>query len=129
MEEEAKLPEPTYAPELVARVILDCAERPTRDVNVGGKDSVMTKMGQVFPRFTDRVMEATLFDQQKKDTPFVGNRHGTVQEPDPGGGHVHGSASAVLQTSLYTQAQQHPILTMGLAVAAGAALAALTRRN
>jgi short-subunit dehydrogenase len=129
MEEEAKLPEPTYSPELVARVILDCAERPRRDVNVGGKDSVMTKVGQVFPRLTDRLMEATMFDQQKKDTPFIGNRHGTIQEPDPGSGQVHGTATMMRETSLYTQAQQHPLLTMGLALAAGAALAALSRRK
>jgi short-subunit dehydrogenase len=129
MDEEAKLPEPTYAPELVGRVILDCAERPTRAVNVGGKDSMIVKMGQAFPRLTDRFMEATMYDQQKKGTPFVGDRHGVLQEPDPESAQLHGTASVMMQSSLYTQAQQHPLLTMGLAVAAGAALAALTRRN
>ncbi|HLT45668.1 MAG TPA: SDR family oxidoreductase [Rubricoccaceae bacterium] len=129
MVEEAKLPEPTYAPEVVARYVLDAAEHPVRDLTIGGKDGLIAKMGMVFPRLTDRFMEATMFEQQKKDAPFVGDRHGTVDEPDPGSGHVHGTAEHELQSSLYTQVQRHPLAAASIALAAGAAVAALAGRN
>ena len=130
MDREAALPEPTYAPEVVARHILDAAEHPVRDVTVGGKDGVMAVLGGLFPRLTDRLMEASFFEQQKGDGPFRGDRSGTIQEPDPGSGHLHGDAEGhVMQSSLYTRAQKHPFVALGVALAAGAAVAALARRN
>jgi short-subunit dehydrogenase len=130
MAEEAKLPEPTYAPGVVAGTILDAAARPMRGVTVGGKDGAMTILGGLFPRLTDRLMEASFFEQQRGDAPFRGNRHGTIQAPDPGSGHVHGDAEGhVMRSSLYTQAQRHPFVAAGVAMAAGAAVAALARRN
>lgn len=128
MDREAKLPEPTYDPGVVARTILEVAEHPTRDVTVGGKDGVMATLGTLFPGLTDKLMEATMFDQQKKDRRFFGDRHGAVQEPSDEG-EVHGDAEGhVMKSSLYTQAQLHPYATAGLALGAGVALAALARR-
>lgn len=131
MDEEAQLPPPTYEPEVVARAILDAAERPTRDLTVGGKDGVMAVLGGLFPRLTDRLMEASMFDQQKRGVPFRGDRHGTIDEPVPGDGHhVHGEAPGrTMQSSLYTQAQKHPFVAAGVALAAGATVAALAARN
>lgn len=130
MDKEAKLPEPTYDPEVVARAILRVAEDPTRDVTVGAKDGMMAILGTLLPGLTDKIMEATVFDQQKKDARFFGDRHGTVQEPEPGRAHVHGDAQGhVMKSSLYTQAQLHPFATAGLALGAGLALAALTRHG
>ena len=127
MDKEAELPKPTYAPEVVARTILGAAEDPIRDVTVGGKDGIMAILGGLFPGLTDKLMEAAFFDQQKGDAPFAGNRHGSVQEPS-GTGRIHGNAGGhVFQSSVYTQAQRHPIATTAIAVAAGVALAALSR--
>ena len=128
MAEEASLPEPTYAPEVVARVILDAAERPVRDVTVGAKDGMLAALGGLLPGVTDKIMEALMFDQQKEDARFSGDRQGTIFEPDAGNGRVHGNADHVLQSSLYAQAQLHPLLTAGVAVGAGLALFALARR-
>ena len=128
MDREAKLPEPTYDPEVGARTILEVAEHPRRDVTVGGKDGVMATLGTLFPGLTDKLMEATMFDQQKKDRRFFGDRHGAVQEPSDEG-EVHGDAEGhVMTSSLYTQAQLHPFATAGLALGAGVALAAFARR-
>jgi short-subunit dehydrogenase len=127
MDREAALPEPTYAPEVVARTILGAAEDPIRDVTVGAKDGVMAILGGLFPGLTDKLMEASFFDQQKGDAPFFGNRHGTVQEPG-GATRTRGDAEGhVMESSLYTQAQRHPLAATALAVAAGLALAAMSR--
>lgn len=42
MEAEPEFPAPVYASDVVARAILRCAERPTRDITVGGAGRVMT---------------------------------------------------------------------------------------
>jgi short-subunit dehydrogenase len=128
MGKEASLPEPTYAPEVVARAILGAAEDPIRDLTVGAKDGVMTILGNLFPGLTDKIMETSFFDQQKGDASFFGNRHGIVQEPGDGFVKRRGDAEGhVMESSLYTQAQRHPFVAAGLAVAAGVALAAMNR--
>src|SRR3954465_8931677 len=59
------LPPPVYAPEVVAETILRCAERPVRDIVVGGAGRMQIAMSRVAPRLTDTVMERAMFDQQK----------------------------------------------------------------
>ena len=58
--EEPTLPPPVYAPEVVARAILHCAEYPERDVTVGGGGKAIAALGWAAPRASDRLMEATL---------------------------------------------------------------------
>ena len=109
MDVEPKLPTPAYAPEVVARAILAAAERPLRDVTVGAKDGAMAVLGGVAPRLTDKIMEAAFFDQQRSDAPAQGDREGTLQEPKPGSGRVHGSTDGhVFQSSVWTQLQTRP---------------------
>lgn len=43
-----------YAPEIVARTILDCAQKPVRDVEIGGFAKAMTVLEAMAPRLTDR---------------------------------------------------------------------------
>ena len=130
MDREAALPAPTYSPEVVARTILGAAEHPIRDVTVGAKDGMMSVLGDLFPRLTDKIMEGALFEQQKKKTAFHGNPHGTIQEPGDDLGRVEGNADGyVMESSLYAQAQRHPFMAAGVALAAGAIAAAFTRRN
>src|SRR5215207_3805846 len=52
-EHEPKLPAPVYPPEEVASVILHAAQRPMRDVYVGGAGPAMS----VFSRFAPRLMD------------------------------------------------------------------------
>jgi short-subunit dehydrogenase len=120
MDREPALPTPTYAPEVVARAILAAAERPLRDVTVGAKDGAMAVLGGLAPRLTDKIMEAAFFDQQKGDAPASDDRSGTLQEPKPGSGRVHGSADGhVFQSSVWTQLQTRPFAAVGAALAAG----------
>jgi short-subunit dehydrogenase len=101
MEVEPEFPPPVYAPEEVARAILHCAEKPTRDIIVGGAGRMITMMGTVAPRLTDLYMEATQFRQQQSDrpadgrdalyAPLAGRRRGPTRR-------------RVLQRSAYTRA-------------------------
>ena len=125
MEAEPTLPPPVYAPETVARTILHCAENPERDVFVGGGGKGISALGNYAPRLADKIMRTFVVKQQKSDRPAT-NRNGNsgldqpsgkLQERGPYEGHV-------AESSLYTQATLHPLLTtsalIGAALAAGA---------
>lgn len=123
------LPAPTYAPEVVARAIVHAAAHPTRDVTVGAKDGAVALLGMAAPRLTDRLMNASFFGQQqdpdgRPDRQVGGSRQGTLYGPVDGSGRVAGNAPGpVFRHSLWAGIQQRPFLTLGAALAAGAALA------
>ncbi|HEX2223637.1 MAG TPA: SDR family NAD(P)-dependent oxidoreductase, partial [Thermoanaerobaculia bacterium] len=117
MESEPTLPPPVYVPEEVARAVLHCAERPKREISVGGGGRLMMAMGNVAPRLTDRYMEASMFDMQKKDRPSRSGRTDSLYRPEHGSGRERGDYEGhVMGSSLYTRAALHPGLTLlGLA--------------
>jgi short-subunit dehydrogenase len=109
MEAEPTLPPPVYAPEEVARTILACAERPKREVTVGGGGTLLGVMGKVAPRLGDKYMEATQFSGQKLDRPADPDRPDALWEPNRGSGREHGDYPGhVMQSSLYTRATLNP---------------------
>lgn len=123
MDHEAKLPEPTYAPEVVARAILHAAEHPQRDVTVGAKDGAIGVLGGIAPRLTDKLMESAFFGQQKGE-PTAGPTEGALHEPAVGDVRTSGNAGGhVFQSSAWTQIQQRPMAALGAALAAGVAIA------
>lgn len=124
-DEEPTLPPAVYAPEVVARAILHCAETPERDVTVGLAGRALALAGDLAPRLTDRLMEATLPALQKKGTP-PRNPAGSLNRAAGPELRVRGDYSGpVLKSSLYTAAALHPVLTVSLAVGVGLAVAAL----
>jgi NAD(P)-dependent dehydrogenase (short-subunit alcohol dehydrogenase family) len=125
LDEEPTLPPPLYAPEVVARTILICAERPTREVTVGGGGKAIVEMGAWAPRLTDRVMEAVMEPLQKKGEP-PRHRNGALYAPGSPTLHARGDYSGpVRHTSAYTAAALHPFWALALAVGVGATLAAV----
>jgi short-subunit dehydrogenase len=66
MESEPEYMPPVYPPEEAARAILKCAERPIRDVLVGGAARFLSSVGRMAPRTMDAYLEATAFQQQKR---------------------------------------------------------------
>ena len=70
---------PVYEPELVAKAILNAAERPVRDVIVGGRGRILSFSNNV-PRLTDRYMKRKLFKAQSTTEP-VGNRPSNLYTP------------------------------------------------
>jgi hypothetical protein len=121
------LPPPLYAPEVVAETILRCAERPVRDVIVGGAGRVQVAMSRLAPRLTDLFMERAMFAPQKthdRTQPRVGNldhpqRDGRASGVQPG---------YTMKSSAYTRVALSPVTRILPFVAAGIAFAAGVRR-
>ena len=121
------LPPPVYAPEVDALAILKCAEKPVRDVVVGGVGKAQIVMGRVAPRLTDRYMERAMFKQQKTHD-RTQPRAGSLEHPQRDG-RAHGlHRGRVLQSSAYTTAALSDVTKIVSFAAAGLALAAGMRR-
>ena len=118
---------PVYAPEVVARAILTSAERPQRNVTVGGGARLFDTIERFAPRLGDRFKEAAAFQGQRTDRPAKGTSD-TLFGPRPGDASVRGHYQGhVRQSSVYTRARLRRGRTLlGFAVA-GAAVALLDR--
>jgi len=128
MDQEPSLPPPVYAPELVAEAILHCAETPRRDLIVGGGGKAISTMGLRAPRATDRVMETQGFQNQQKSGQPPRQPEGALHAPTYGLHERGGYEGHTRETSLYTQASLHPMLTGALLLGAGVLVAALANR-
>jgi NAD(P)-dependent dehydrogenase (short-subunit alcohol dehydrogenase family) len=126
---EAKHVPPVYAPEVVARAILRCAEKPERNVLVGGSGKMFSTSEKFAPRLFDLMKEATGFDGQRTDRPARGED--TLFHPRPDDGRVRGRyPGRVMETSAYTEARLHRGRTLlGLAVLGAGLLVANRGRH
>jgi short-subunit dehydrogenase len=128
LESEPTLPPPVYAPEVVAEAILYCAEHQEREVFAGGGGKALSVSEKYAPRLTDKLMEWTMIDMQKSGRPprrrednGLYKASGKLKERGGYEGHV-------AESSLYTKASLHPLITGALVLgAAGVACAALWR--
>ena len=114
---------PVYAPEVVARVVLEAAERPIRDVIAGGMGKVVSLGEKLSPRLTDKYMEQSTFDSQKTDAPLADARADNLHSPvEHDGGERGRFPGRVHERSVYTAAVMHPRRAALIGAAAGAAL-------
>jgi NAD(P)-dependent dehydrogenase (short-subunit alcohol dehydrogenase family) len=116
---------PVYAPEVVAEAILECAQRPIRDIIAGGM-GVMLSVSNLTPRFTDRYMERSTFDSQKTDQPVAADRKDNLYEPveHDGGERGRNWQGRTKGTSLYTKAALRPRMAAAIVAGVGVALTA-----
>jgi len=123
--EQAKHMPPVYPPEEVARAILRCAEKPVREVVVGGGGRMMVAMSQVAPRLTDLYLERTAISGQKRDEPA--NRDDALFEPSRDRRRRGTQPGHVMKSSAYTRAvlsdamRAAPLIALGAVVAASVA--------
>jgi len=98
-----KPPPPLYAPELVAEAIVRAAERPTREVPVGGS-AIGFYVGQrVSPALSDAVMSIRRLGRQQLRSDRPDNGRDNVDAPMEGLGQVHGNYPGhVLRHSVIT---------------------------
>lgn len=126
MDKAATLPPPVYHPKVVARTILKCAERPVREITVGGGGRMLSAMNRLTPRLADRYMERVVFDQQQRDEPAEDrpdNLYSPVRERPAEEGEID---RHVMRTSAYTRARMHPVQTvLGVALLGAAAVMAM----
>jgi short-subunit dehydrogenase len=120
---EPKPAPPVYAPSVVARAIIACTERPTRDVTIGGGGRLVTRMGRMSPRMTDIYMEKTQFEAQQTDVPTRGSASELYRPYEELGHESGGYDGHVMNRSAYTAARLHPRATMAAALGIGLAAA------
>lgn len=132
MEKEPTLPPPVYAPELVGRAILYCAEHPRREIFVGGGSKVMSAAGYYMPLTFDGIMRALMFRLQKTDRPSPPDRRDALYAYDP---HTElrqrgGVSARVAERSPYTAASLRATPLARAIIGGGVLFAAwtLTRR-
>ncbi|HEX8847135.1 MAG TPA: SDR family oxidoreductase [Pyrinomonadaceae bacterium] len=126
---EPQNPPPVYAPETVAGAILHCAEHPERDVYVGMGGKAMSVGDKYAPRLTDKVMEAALFNIQQTDEPTPEDRRDGLFYASEDLRERGGYDGHVAESSLYTKATLHPIITSAILLGSGLALAAWWRAS
>jgi short-subunit dehydrogenase len=124
---EPENPPPVYAPETVAEAIIHSATHPERDVFIGVGGKAMSVGGKYAPRLTDKVMEATLFDIQQTETPSPEGRQDGLYDASEDLRERGGYQGHVAESSLYTKATLHPLITGTLLLGSGLALTAWWR--
>lgn len=124
-EGEPAPPAPVYDPEAVARAILACAERPLRELAIGGASRAQFAFGRIAPAIADRVMQKQGFEGQVRSEPHEERVRGAGQERGDHRGHV---VRQDAYSALRTRAPLLTALVTGLGVAALAAVVAATVR-
>ena len=120
---------PVYAPELVANAILMAAERPIRDVIVGGSGKLLS-VSSLVPRLADKYMERTLFQSQQTAIPVDGRPDNLYSPVDHDGGERGRNwTGRTKRTTAYTSAVLNPGRAALIAAAIGAAGAAVLLRR
>ncbi len=119
---EATLPPPVYAPDVVARTLLECAQRPVREIFVGGSASGFVATERLSERLLDRMLNRTMYRAQRTEEPNA-QRDNLYAPSEPEGSERGPYPGRVMRSSLYTQARLNPMRSALVALGAGAAVA------
>lgn len=123
LDHRAQLPPPMYAPEVPARAILRCAERPPRSIVVGGA-GVLAGTGEKFgPKTADEIMRLAFFPLQRAKGPVRTTDALHTPMGDPPRTRADDQRH-VLRHSTYTWARLHPRVAATAAAAIALALGA-----
>jgi len=127
MPREPKHSPPVYTPEEVAFAILKCAEKPVREITIGGGPRLQLAMAALAPRLTDLMMERQAFESMQSSEPPTsrdsldrpsGEDYGRRRGHYPG--HVR-RKSAYTRAALSDVSRALPFIAIGAMVAAGVA--------
>jgi short-subunit dehydrogenase len=129
MSEHARIPPVVYDPELVARAILFAAENRKRELTVGGAGFMISKMGNLAPGVTDKVMEMIGLPIQQTDTPPRKGAKDNLFRPRRDGDTNSNQDIYVRKQSLALEAQMRPWAAAAILGGVAATLFALTRRR
>jgi len=127
-----RVPPPAYDPRLVARAILYACEHRKRDIVVGFGGYAISLAGTLFPRATDLMLEAVGYGAQTTDKAPSPERADNLNVPrEDGTEHSLTRPVAPLRrTSLFLEAQLHPVATAATLAGLGAlALGAMAARQ
>ena len=113
--------------QVVANAILACAEKPHRNLRVGGAAKMFTSMEKMAPALADR-QKMTAFEAQQTDLPP--HREGALYKPVSGDLAVRGNYPGRVRTSsLYTRGALHPMAALMSVAAVGVGIAVAMRNG
>ncbi|HEV2569422.1 SDR family oxidoreductase [Sphingomonas sp.] len=127
--EPARIPPIVYDPELVARAILFAAENRKRELTVGGGGYLVSKMGNLAPGMTDKVMEMIGFGSQTTDKPPRSGTNDNLFKPRRDGDTHSNREMYVRKQSLALEAQMRPWAAAAILGGVAASLFTLARRR
>ncbi|HEX8362216.1 MAG TPA: SDR family oxidoreductase [Longimicrobium sp.] len=113
---DPELPPPVYAPDVVADAILHCAEKPKRELIVGGAGKQMSAMWRRAPRLFGRYAENVVWEQERAPR-GTKRRNDALYAPTTAGSERGDYPGHVMESSAYTQAAESPLrsaLLLGL---------------
>jgi short-subunit dehydrogenase len=124
---------PVYAPEVVAGVILEAAQRPVRELIAGGAGAKLSA-ARFAPALADRYMERWTFDSQSTGEPVVYGRPDNLYEPvaHDGGERGRNWKGHTRESSAYTWAALRPgkaAVALGAVAVVGAAAVLASHRR
>jgi NAD(P)-dependent dehydrogenase (short-subunit alcohol dehydrogenase family) len=123
-----QVPPPVYSPTLVAKAILFACENRRRELTVGFGGKMAPLLGRLFPRLTDRLMEAVGYWAQQTSAPGIAARRDNLYSPREDGAERSSLGyPMVLERSPYLQAQMHPVATAAILGGLAVSLAAISR--
>jgi NAD(P)-dependent dehydrogenase (short-subunit alcohol dehydrogenase family) len=120
---------PIYQPEVAARAIADAAERPSRELWVGGSTAQAIVGNRLAPGLLDRYLARTGYDAQQTAEPVEPGRPDNLDGPLPGDRGVHGRFDAEARPRALRLAAGGNGGLVAAVVAAAAALLLLRRRR
>jgi len=120
-------PPPAYDPALVAKAMLFAAENPKRELTVGFGGWAVAAMGTIAPRATDFIMEATGRSAQTTENPGRRERRDNLYQPREDLAERSSLPGGSRKTSLFLEAQMHPLATVLTLAGFGLVLAQLIR--
>jgi NAD(P)-dependent dehydrogenase (short-subunit alcohol dehydrogenase family) len=118
-----------YPPEAVAEAILYAAENPKRDMYVGSQAKLVELMGRLFPRITDKYMEALMYPTQHSREPSKQKEENALYHAGYGLHERGTNAGWRRSQSLYVKMGKHPRLSLLSAAGVGAAIWAARRKK
>jgi short-subunit dehydrogenase len=127
-----RVPPPAYDPRLVARAILHACEHHKREIVVGFGGHAISLLGTLFPHATDLAMQATGYGAQTTGMAPRQARADNLEAPrEDGTEHSLTRPVAPLRkTSLFLEAQLHPVATAAALAGLGAlAMGAMAARR
>lgn len=125
MDVEPTLPPPVYAPETVAEAILHCAEHPERELAVGGASKAMSVASALSPRLMDLFQRRKAIPQSRTNQPAGGDRDRSLYRPSHDLSERQDYPRHVFESSAYTTAARHPMLSGAAVLGAGLVIGGL----
>lgn len=130
LDKPARLPQPLYDAELVAKAICFAATHKRRTLIVGGGGLALTTFAPALPRLADKGMELMGAElSQTTDVPPAPGTNDNLFEPRADGRIEGNQEPFKRRTSLFLEAQMHPVATAALVGSAAVGAFLLARKR